>query len=275
MKKITKIFASVFALVLVCVGAIGLVGCKNKEDNIRQQRINHVVKLMDDLKSQSININSFVEGSSIIPIQSSDSVFSDYAVTSPDDYVVRDNYIEDYQMDFVDFANRIKIIASWENFEFDKWFSLENGGDNFYKIVYSNEMITHTYKDEDSCVVYNIHYKNNSVVKVEMNHFSIYEEEGPVDELLYMQIWLSTDDSRMIDSYVMVNRCDYSSGNNGYEIDLYSELSGQRYQQQTETNANVQTRINIKINFMELEIEKYKNQSTTNAIEIPENVWNV
>ena len=33
MKKITKIFASVFALLLVCVGAIGLVGCKDKENN--------------------------------------------------------------------------------------------------------------------------------------------------------------------------------------------------------------------------------------------------
>lgn len=32
MKKITKIFASVFALLLVCVGAIGLVGCKNNEE---------------------------------------------------------------------------------------------------------------------------------------------------------------------------------------------------------------------------------------------------
>ena len=32
MKKITKIFASVFALLLVCVGAIGLVGCKDKEN---------------------------------------------------------------------------------------------------------------------------------------------------------------------------------------------------------------------------------------------------
>lgn len=32
MKKITKIFASVFTLLLVCVGVIGLVGCKDKEE---------------------------------------------------------------------------------------------------------------------------------------------------------------------------------------------------------------------------------------------------
>ena len=95
-----------------------------------------------------------------------------------------------------------------------------------------------------------------------------------MEELLYVEVILSTNDSRMLDSYVMIDRCDYSSGNKGYGIDLYSELSGHRYVNNDETNADIQSKINIELNAHSLEIEEYKNQSTTNAIEIPENVWN-
>ena len=116
MKKITKIFASVFALLLVCVGAIGLVGCTESNENKKNDGL--VIGGLT-FKQTSISIPTKTSNPYL-----SNSVFDDYTrnyATVYIEYEISNNTEQVQMLKPILFKRDVQLFESyWDTREYTK-----------------------------------------------------------------------------------------------------------------------------------------------------------
>lgn len=133
MKKLTKIFTGVCALLIVCVGAIGLVGCKDKNKDLHLTPYETVNFKMELASAELIEVDNKIEFKILITNKTSNDIQFD----------IRDFTI--YRLDTKHtstFESNHSINGVYQN-----KFTIEANGSDWHKFSIGADNITH-YEDD-------------------------------------------------------------------------------------------------------------------------------